>query len=532
MKDRKQIDRSTATPGNVAAREDGPRTTTRAADRPMPLRRVHGERILALPLDPASDTPMYRQVYLGVRKAIRDGVVQPGTRLPSTRALASDLRISRNTVVMAYEQLRAEGYTVGRGGSDTRVATTLPDHVMQPAALPPRTMRSTARASTLARNVAGIWDSVTPRLEQPPRAFRAGVPATDLFPYALWGRLLSRRWQRITARDLGYANPQGYLPLREAVASYLAASRGVRCTADQVFIVGGAQAGLSIAARLALDPGDRAWIENPGYHGARGALLATGARPVPIAVDAEGMRVEDGLRDAADARAAFVTPSRQLPLGVTMSAARREALLAWAARAKAWIVEDDYDADLRFATRPLPAIQGSDTHGCVLHIGTFSKVLFPSLRLGYLVVPPDLVPAALAMRHMHDVHSPTLEQMVLTDFITEGHFERHVRRLRHVYLERQQALRDGVQRHLRGMLELTPGEAGLFVVGWLPAGVSDEKAAALAAAEGVDVMPLSRMGEGPIHPGLVLGYAGLNVADIAEGVQRLTRALAPLRGLR
>jgi GntR family transcriptional regulator/MocR family aminotransferase len=261
-------------------------------------------------------------------------------------------------------------------------------------------------------------------------------------------------------------------------------------------------------------------------------VLATGANPVPIAVDAEGLRVDDGRREAPDARAAFVTPSRQLPLGVTMSAARRAALLEWAARSRAWIVEDDYDADLRFGTRPLPALQGSDTHGSVLYVGTFSKVLFPSLRLGYLVVPPDLVPATLAMRHMHDVHSPTLEQMVLTDFITEGHFERHVRRLRHVYLERQQALRDGVQRHLRGLLELTSGEAGLFVLGWLPPDVSDLRAAELAAAEGVDVVPLSRMGTGPLHPGLVLGYAGLNVADITEGVQRLARALAPLRASR
>jgi GntR family transcriptional regulator/MocR family aminotransferase len=483
----------------------------------MPLRRVRGERILTLPLDPTSDTPMYRQVYLGVRRAIREGVMQPGARLPSTRALASDLRISRNTVVMAYEQLRAEGYAVGRGGSDTRVAETLPDHVMTPVPLGARAARSSARPSQLARTVAGTWDEVTPRLDQPPRAFRAGAPATDLFPYAMWGRLLSRRWQRITARDLGYANPQGYLPLREAVAGYLAASRGVRCSAEQVFIVGGAQAGLSIAARLVLDPGDQAWMENPGYHGARGAVLATGANPVPIAVDAEGLRVDDGRREAPDARAAFVTPSRQLPLGVTMSAARRAALLEWAARSRAWIVEDDYDADLRFGTRPLPALQGSDTHGSVLYVGTFSKVLFPSLRLGYLVVPPDLVPATLAMRHMHDVHSPTLEQMVLTDFITEGHFERHVRRLRHVYLERQQALRDGVQRHLRGLLELTSGEAGLFVLGWLPPDVSDLRAAELAAAEGVDVVPLSRMGTGPLHPGLVLGYAG---------------ALAPLRASR
>ncbi len=499
----------------------------------MPLLRVHGDRILSLAIDPGSEQPVYRQVYLGVRHAILNAVVEPGSRLPSTRALASDIGVSRNTVVMAYEQLRAEGYTVGRGGSDTRVANEVPDRVMQaaPTRPRPRAQGSIARPSTAARAMEETYRSMAPRLEMPPRAFRAGVPATDLFPYALWGRLLARRWSRITTRDLGYGTPQGHLRLREAIAGYLAAARGVICDVEQIFIVGGAQGALSVAARLILDPGDKVWVEDPGYHGARGALRGAGATLVPVPVDDSGLRVDEGIRLARDARAAFVTPSRQLPLSVTLSKERRAALLAWAAKQKSWIIEDDYDSEIRFASRPLPAMQGDDPHGCVLYCGTFSKTLFPALRIGYLVVPPDLVPAATAVRHMQDVHSPTLEQVVLADFIEGGHFERHVRRVRQVYLERQQVLRDGVKRHLRGVLEIPPGEAGLFVTAWLH-GMTDIAAADAAAKEGVDVVPLSRMSEGPIAPGLVLGYAGLNTTDIAEGVQRLAKALSSVRGPR
>lgn len=476
---------------------------------------------------------MYRQVYLGVRQAILDGVLQPGSRLPSTRALASDLGLSRNTVVMAYEQLRGEGYAVGRGGSDTRVADTIPDRLMQASSgsAKRRPRHAVSRVSKTATAVDMLWRSSAPRLEHPPRPFRAGVPATDLFPYALWGRLLSRRWARITARDLGYANSQGYLPLREAIASYVSAARGVACTAEQVFIVSGSQSGLLLAARLALDPGDTAWVEDPGYHGARGAVLSAAGRLAPVPVDREGMRVDIAMSQAPDARAAFVTPSRQLPLGVPLSAARRAALLAWAARTDGWIVEDDYDSEVRFASRPLPAMQGDDVDGSVLYVGTFSKVLFPALRLGYLIVPPALVDTAIAVRHMQDVHAPTIEQAVLADFIRGGHFERHVRRVRQVYLERQEALRDGIGRRLRGILEMPPGEHGLFVTTWLR-DIPDTEAAAAALAQGVDVTPLSRMASGPVPAGLVLGYAGLTLQDIADGVDGLVRALEPLSGTR
>ncbi len=492
----------------------------------MPLRRVHGDRILALPIDPAADRPIYQQIFHGVREAIVTGVLEPGARLPSTRALATDLGVSRNTIVTAYERLRTEGYVVGRGGSDTRVALAIPDHLL-PAAAPAVPRPAPAGTAAASRTAHALERAMVPRLESPPRAFRAGVPAVDLFPYALWGRLLSRQWARITTRDLGYAGPQGHPLLREAIASYLTAARGVRCAPDQILITGGAQGALTTATRLALDPGDTAWMEDPGYYGIRGALLAAGARIVPVPVDRDGLRVDEGVRLAPDARAAFVTPSRQLPLGVPLARARRAALLAWAARQRSWIIEDDYDSELRFASRPLPAMQGEDTTGCVLYIGTFSKILFPALRLGYLVVPPALVSPALAVRHAHDLHSPSLEQMVLARFITDGHFERHVRRVRQVYLERQQVLRDALAEHLSGVLEMPEGDVGLFMTVRLH-GLSDVVAAQAAAEAGVDVMPLSRFAEGPVPAGLVLGYAGLDVAEIRDGVTRLAAALMPL----
>lgn len=496
----------------------------------MGLLRVHGDRILNVQIDPSTEVPVYQQVYLGVRRAIADGVIEPGSRLPSTRSLAGDLGVSRNTVVMAYEKLRGEGYTVGRGGADTRVAPNIPDRVLRATRIVPpagAARRAVPRVSALAHELTAQWRAAAPPLESPPGAFRAGVPATDLFPYALWGRLLSRRWSRVTARDLGYSTLQGYQPLRTAIASYVGAARGVLCSPDQVFLVGGAQGAISLAARLVLDHGDKAWIEDPGYLGARNAFAAAGAEIVHVPVDGEGLRVDEGIRRARDARAVFVTPSRQMPMGVTLSRARRAALLAWATKQRSWIVEDDYDSELRFAARPLPALHSEDTSGCVLYVGSFSKVLFPALRLGYLIVPPELVDVAMGVRYGHDIHPPMLEQRVLTDFLEGGHFERHVRRLRQVYFERQDALRDAVRRQLRGILEIPPNEAGLFVTSWLN-GISDADAGRAAARHNVDVLPVSRLAVGPAPSGLVLGYAGLNVTDILEGVRGLAAALTPL----
>ena len=497
----------------------------------MPPRARRG-RILAVAIDQKSGQPLYRQIYGHVRQCILDGRLALGARLPSTRQLAADLRVSRSTAVQAYEQLRAEGYIEGLGGAETRVSGALPDSFvragsrdLEPAAVQ---QRSSLVASTRARATLAALRRSPPPFGAGPRAFRAGVPAVDVFPVDTWGRIMARRWSRTPARDLAYGDPFGYRPLREAIADYLRAARGVRCTADQVMVTAGSQQALDLASRVLLDAGDRVWLEDPGYHGARGAFTAAGATIVPVPVDQDGLDVLAGRTLAPDARLAFVTPSRQLPLGSTLSLVRRVALLEWASTSRAAIFEDDYDSEFRYASRPLPALQGLDRHGCVIYAGTFSKVTFPSLRLGYLVVPTPLIDAFAAARHFIDFHSPFLEQAVMTDFIVEGHFERHIRRMRAIYHERQVLLVSLARERLGGLLDVRPADAGMTVVGWLGGGLDDVTTTRAAERAGLYVLPLSPLAVRPIAPALLLGYAGVRDDEIREGVNRLAIVLEQL----
>jgi GntR family transcriptional regulator/MocR family aminotransferase len=492
----------------------------------MPSAVIHRGRILQVPIDRNKPEPLYRQIYQCIRTRILSGQLAPGTRLPSTRHLADDLRVARSTVVQAFEQLRAEGYIRGVMGAATCVSASLPDLHLKPTA-PVARERPVQRSSLVSARGRAIAE--TPHrshwiLGRAPRAFRAGVPAVDIFPVDIWGRILARRWRRTPPRMLSYAEPFGYAPLRGAVTEYLRAARGVNCSPGQVMIVGGSQQAIDLCARVLLDPGDTAWLEDPGYHGARGALVAAGATIACIPVDGEGLVVSEGQRRAPDARLAFVTPSRQLPLGVTMSLARRLELLEWAAR-KAWIVEDDYDSEFRYASRPLAALQGLDRAGCVLYTGTFSKVMFPSLRLGYLVVPESLVDVFAAARHFADYHSPYLEQAAMADFITEGHFERHIRRMRQIYQHRQAVFVDAAARELSDHLQLEPADAGMTLIGWLRSG--DDVAVARAAEDaGIDSLPLTPFAmEHRVAPGLVLGYAGVQEGDLRRGVSQLAALL-------
>lgn len=482
----------------------------------------------ALSLDTQSDTPLYRQLYAEIRAAVLGGRLAPGARLPSSRALAAELGLARSTVVSAFEQLLAEGYLEGRVGAGTFVARALPDDLLGAGPTRPagaRAETSTRRLSTRGEQLAATPASASAASSAGPRAFQVGLPDTASFPHALWARLAARHYAAPAPALLSYGDPAGHRPLRAAIAAYLAAARGVRCTPEQVIIVSGSQQGLSLAAQLLLDPGDDAWIEEPGYMGARGALLAAGARVVAVPVDAEGLDVAAGARLAPAARLAYITPSHQFPLGVTMSLGRRLALLAWAGAAGAWLIEDDYDSEYRYAGRPLAALQGLDTAGRVIYIGTFSKVLYPGLRLGYLVAPPDLAPAFAAARALADRHSPGVEQAILADFIAEGHFARHLRRTRARYALRQEALLDAA-RPLAGRLDLAPAEAGMHLVGWLAPGDDDRATAHRAAELGVVTAPLSAYRLGPPgRPGLMLGYTSVAEAALREGVRRLERAL-------
>jgi GntR family transcriptional regulator / MocR family aminotransferase len=357
-------------------------------------------------------------------------------------------------------------------------------------------------------------------------AFRPGIPALDAFPRDLWARIAARQCRQSKPDIFSYGDPAGYPPLRRAIAEYLRAARGVNCTWEQVIVTSGSQQALDLAARVLLDPGDTAWVEDPGYFGVRGAWTAAGVHCAPVPVDAEGLNVAQGELSAPRARMVYVSPSHQYPLGVTMSLARRMALLAWARRRSAWIAEDDYDSEFRYAGRPLAALQGLDTGGRVIYIGTFSKVLFPALRLGYMVAPAGTVDAFAAARALADRHPPGPSQALVAEFLMEGHFARHVRRMRTLYAERQAALVSAARREWDGLLEVSPADAGMHLVAWLAKGANDRGVSNRAAAAGVSAPPLSAYCHSVVaRPALLLGYAAINARKIQEGARRLTGAM-------
>ena len=485
-------------------------------------------------LDPGLPTPLVKQLYDRLRDEILSGQLPPGTRLPSTRTLASELGVSRGTTVLAYEQLELEGYLVSHVGQGTAVSHQLPitpDPEAPEDGNVPVAGNVTAPMPRLAAHIHSL--RTVPDLqtddETVQTAFHSGAPALDQFPYAIWARLVARHARRSLPDLAYYQPPAGYLPLREAIAVRIGISRGVRCTPDQIILTSGAQGALDFAARTLLNPGDEAWIENPGYFGAQGALIAAGAKLVPVPVDDQGLDVVAGARLAPHARLVFTSPSHQFPTGVTMSLSRRLALLDWARRAAAWIVEDDYDSEFRFSGRPLESLQGLQSDGPVLYVGTFSKVLFPSLRVGYLVAPTELVDSLLLTRRFSDIHLPFLEQLALTDFIQEGHYDRHIRRMRRLYRHRRDLLHAGLRRHLGNRLDVQLPDTGMTMVAWLPPNTDDHHAAALATAAGISARPISRYSlERLPRGGLLLGYAGIDDIGIRDGVRRLATALGDL----
>jgi GntR family transcriptional regulator / MocR family aminotransferase len=486
------------------------------------------------PINRTLGAPLYWQVYTNLRAAILAGRLKQGTKLPSTRALASELNVSRNTVLNAYEQLLAEGYLESVEATGTFVAAILPDPLLAstPAARTSSSVQSVvaqpvklSNSGKILAQAPAMSTRTSTTADAGPyqqRAFRAGIPALDAFPFELWAKVVARQARQATGSDLIYQDSAGYLPLREAIASHITITRRVQCTPEQIVIVSGSQGALDLVSRLLLNPGDNVWMEDPGYLGARGALQGAGAQIVPVPVDGEGLIVDAAIAACPDARLAYLTPSHQFPLGVTMSLSRRLAVLGWAKRAGAYILEDDYDSEYRFAGRPLAALQGLDTGNQVIYIGTFSKVLFPSLRLGYLILPPPLVDTFLAARQFIDIHPPLLEQAALASFITEGHFSRHLRHMRDLYAERRALLLAALAKL---PLELYASETGMHCIGWLPSKFNDKAFTKRAAAHGVDVTPLSKFSLLPKpRPGLLLGYAGADKAHILEGARNLSAA--------
>jgi len=428
-------------------------------------------------------------------------------------------------VSSAYEQLRAEGYFETFAGSGTCVVRSIPADALRPEFVNVQgTLGSISKSQAprrisprveLMRVPAQTWSNKLV-------AFRMNLPALEHFPTEVWSKLVNLNSRRPTRQSLAYGDAMGYVPLREAIAEYLGAVRAVRCEPSQILVTTGSQQALQLSAQVLLDANERVWVEEPGYLGARQALLMAGAQLMPVPVDDEGLDVAAGIRRAGSARAVYITPSHQYPLGVTMTATRRMLLLRWAARKGGWIIEDDYDSEYRFGGRPIPSLQGLDTSERVIYIGTFSKVMFPALRLGYMVLPKDLVHAFYTARDATDQFSSTLYQAVMTDFIREGHFARHIRRMRILYLERRTALVEAIQQHMSGKLVVIGAEAGMHFVALLPPGVSDVKVAKRAAEIGISAMPLSSCYlKPPARAGLVLGYGGTDVQQIQEGIRKL-----------
>jgi GntR family transcriptional regulator/MocR family aminotransferase len=464
---------------------------------------------------------LQEHIYRSIRQAILDGLVAENRRLPSTRSLAADLGVSRTTTLLALEQLRAEGYVVARRGSGMFIAPELPEHAA---------LRVAPHEKCGARPPFSWRGYMLSRMRPPDRrragasacAFRLGTPALDLFPHRTWAQIAREVLRTSKAAQLDYSQLAGLRELREAIAEQVQ-SRGTRCDADQVQVVMGAQRGLDLIAHMLLDPGDEAWVEDPGYTGARGALVAAGASVLPGAVDDDGLVIDE--RQARSARLAFVTPSCQFPLGVALSLERRLKLLEWARASRAWIVEDDYDCDLRYQRQPLPCLHALDPDGRVIYVGTFSKTLFPALRLGFLIVPRDLQPGFVAARLATDLHPPVFQQKVLAAFIRRGHFDRHLRRMQAAYAERLDALRRAIERSGAPM-RLRPVHAGMHAVVDLH-GVSAERVHEEAALAGVETMPLSSyyFGAGRRPNALLLGFGAVPPPVIRSGVARLARAI-------
>jgi GntR family transcriptional regulator/MocR family aminotransferase len=478
------------------------------------------------------DGPLHRQLYRGLRAAILDGRLVPGTRLPSTRALGREVGVSRNTVLLACEQLVSEGYAEARPRSGTFVADALPGRApLAKRSEPAPTVPALAAAGRrLAETVAPGRATWSPWHEPLPYDFRYGEPSYADLPLETWARLLGRRARRLSVRRLAYQAPGGALELREALAGYLARARGVVCKPERIVIVHGSQQAIDLVTRLFVDPGDRVVVEEPHYTGFSFCLRAAGAELVPIRVDEQGLDVA-ALDAVESARLACVTPSHQFPSGAVLSLPRRLALLDWAARRDALVLEDDYDGEFRFDGKPIECLQALDGAGRVLYVGTASKLLFPALRIGWIVAPEALVPQLCDAKALADTGTPSLEQLALADFIREGHLERHARRARARTAARRRVLLDAITDQLGDRARVRGASAGLHILLELPdvdAGKGSQLRA-LCRRRGVGVYSAAPFYVSPpSHAELLLGYAALDDASIRDGIARLRLALDAL----
>ncbi len=485
-------------------------------------------------LDEKSAIPLYRQIYKTIRLSILSGEFQSGKQLPASRLLAQQLNVSRMTVLNAYDQLITEGYLESKTGAGTFVAEHLPEEFLntpqvkqkseiEPPA--PRELALSAYGKSVSSSARAVlqFSRTTPLLP-----FQPGVAAIDEFPFDLWTKLANKSYRALERKKFAYGESFGIFALREAIAAHLKSVRAVNCAPEQVIVTSSAQQAFDLISRIFLEPGTEVLIENPCYFGVKHVFQSFDAKLIPVPVDQDGFNLAAAER-SGKARLAYVTPSHQYPLGVTMTLARRLQLLEWARTNNAWIIEDDYDSEFRYEGRPLPSLQGLDRDGRVLYIGTFSKTVFPALRLGCLVVPPDLIEIFTAAHALSGAGSPLIEQATLAEFIAEGHYSRHIRRMRRLYEQRQETLVTEINKYLADWLQVKKLPSGMHLIGWLPEGMNDQFVAEKVAAAGIRTATVSShsLTEWQ-HGGLILGYTAIDEKQIKEGVKQLAKVFKSL----
>lgn len=468
------------------------------------------------------------QVYHALRHAIVEGRLPPGTKIPSTRGLSEMMSISRNSVIAGYDRLLDEGYIQTRKGAGTFVTQNIPDqsignHYIKP--MPENELPSDERLNTDIASVRELWRADFAGREMN-RLFAVGVGCTDLFPHSLWGKLLGRVWRQSRHQLGSHTSPCGFYPLRKAICHYINTTRGVHCNEDQIMIVNGIQQALNITARALLARGNEVWLDDPGYKGARGVFMSTGAIVRPVPVDNEGMNVGDGIKHFPQARLAYVVPSDQYPLSGTLSLPRRLELLEWAKTNRAWIFEDDYNSEFRYTERSLQALQGLDQHQRVIYSETFSKMMYPEFRLGFLVVPPALKEQFMLTKYFSDIGTSYLEQAVLASFIDQGYYASHVRRVRKACYERRAALVNAIQYYLADKMTVQSSDSGVHIVCWLHNALTGNEIEEKARASGMGIQSLSHyyLGDAP-RQGILIGFANHPPETLVDGIRRLAQII-------
>lgn len=468
--------------------------------------------------------PLYLQLYEQIKQAIFNGRLQENERMPSTRILSAELSVSRNSVFQAYEQLMVEGFLQGKKGDGTYVCVQLnkASHraVKMPAPSKPLTAevlkykdRSQLPQELLKRDCA----------KEPWLPFQSAVPAVQHFPFKTWARIAAGIYRNIHELHLGYGDTQGHLPLRQALADYLRLNRSIVCTPEQILIVNGSRQAVNLAAQVLIKNGDLCWMEDPGYQAARGAISRWGGKLCPVPLTRYGLDIDYAIQHYPSAKFAYVTPSHQYPLGGTLPLGERLKLLQWAAKHQMWLVEDDYDSEFRYNGRPVPALKGLDDKGRVIYTGTFSKVLFPALRLGYMVLPSvEMAKQFKLVKSTIDRQNPVIDQAIVAQFMQEGHFARHLRKMRTLYKKQQDELVALLKKHLGAYLEVDACDTGMHLIAWMLQSGNAEELAKKALNEGIIVQAVSDYSVHFEHnKGLIMGFTGFSVKEMEQAVMKL-----------